>query len=559
MKKYIQFTNFLCLFCFRSIVVGQDFGFTQYPYTPFINNIAAIANSNEMRVTFNYRFQEAASLRPFSTPMLSFSYPLINQNNKRWGGVGASIINDRTTNFISTFGAIGGFAYNFHLSNKNKLSIGAQLGYLQRNVDLANLKTTSQFTGITTDNGEVNITNGSTNFMNIGTGAMFYQEDFYHNPTNIIGISALNINQPNTAFGQNNTSAMPLAIIANAGWKVWGNEKIAIIPNIKYDYRLSLHRANIGASMRYFIQNSIIQNGYVGFSLWYNTNEALSAMIELNQPNYIVALSYDFVTSASRQAWISTGAPEITLIYKKAIVRKCKDSDKDGVCDKDDQCVNEPGVLALKGCPDKDKDGIADHKDECPDQPGLAKFTGCPDKDLDNIPDKLDDCPEIAGLEKYKGCPDTDLDGIPDIIDKCPTVAGIVALQGCPEPVVENEIQQLLPENSLEKIPFVQFDRKVYIINKEFLLILDKIVLYAKNHPKAKFVLEGHTDNIGSLSDNVILSKNRVNAVYTYLTKNGITNSQISTDVHGENRPISANETEEGRTKNRRVEIRISE
>ena len=410
------------------------------------------------------------------------------------------------------------------------------------------------------------------------------------------GISALNINQPNTAFIKDNSAVLPIALIATAGYKVWGNEKIAIIPNAKFNFRTSLAQANLGASMRYFLkdQTGLLRNGYVGASLWYNTNEALSAMIELNQPNYIVAFSYDFVTNTNRQTWLTTGAPEITLIYKKAIIRKCKDTDKDGICDKEDECIDVPGILAMKGCPDKDNDGIPDYKDECPDSAGLARFNGCPDKDNDtipdhkdecpqiaglpifkgcpdmdndSIPDKIDACPDVAGLPKFNGCPDSDEDGFPDKYDKCPTVPGVAALQGCPEEVkkpeikkpeiVNPEIQNLLPQESMDKIPFVQFARKSYTITQDFKIILDKIGAYAQKYPTATFVLEGHTDNIGSSVDNIALSKNRVDAVMKYLLTHGISPDRISTDGHGEHRPISENTSEEGRAKNRRVEILI--
>lgn len=613
MKKITHVTYVFILIFQTFGSFSQDFGFTQYQYTPFITNIASIANGSEMRVTFNYRYQEGAFSRPFSTPMLSLSYPLINKNNKRWGAVGGSIINDRTTSFSNTFGAIGGFAYNINLTDLHKISIGTQIGYFSRNVDVASLKTSSQFDGTTTDNGEMGSFASSINMFNIGSAVMYYQEDAYHSPTNFIGISLLNINQPNNGFMKNRNSPLPIAIIATAGYKVWGNDKIAIIPNMKIDSRASLTRANVGASMRYFLanQSSFLKNGYIGFSLWYNSNQAISAMAELNQPNYIVALSYDFVTATSRQTWLSNGAPEITLVYKKAISRKCKDADADGVCDKEDECVDVPGLVALKGCPDKDGDGIVDYKDECPDSVGLARFNGCPDIDNDTIPNHKDECPTQAGLAIFKGCPDVDNDAIPDhkdecptkaglvrfngcpdvdndtipdhkdacpetaglvrfngcpdtdgdnIIDKndnCPTVPGIALLKGCPEIVLLPEVQDLLPKDSQDKVPFVQFERKSYAINSEFKAILNKIAAYSKKYPKATFIIEGHTDNMGSHEDNIKLSHNRVNTVYNYLVRNGLNKSKITTDKHGELRPLSDNSSEEGRSKNRRVEIKI--
>ena len=120
---------------------------------------------------------------------------------------------------------------------------------------------------------------------------------------------------------------------------------------------------------------------------------------------------------------------------------RVKDSDGDGVSDKNDLCKDVWGVLRKQGCPedDRDGDGVIDEEDQCPDIFGLAQFNGCPDSDGDGIPDYLDECPNIAGLTQFNGCPDTDNDSIPDHLDKCPTIPGLVRLEGCPEADTDND------------------------------------------------------------------------------------------------------------------------
>jgi hypothetical protein len=66
------------------------------------------------------------------------------------------------------------------------------------------------------------------------------------------------------------------------------------------------------------------------------------------------------------------------------------------------------------GGKDTDGDGIYDKDDACPEVAGLAQFNGCPDTDGDGIQDSEDACPEVAGLAAFNGCPDTDGDGIAD-------------------------------------------------------------------------------------------------------------------------------------------------
>jgi outer membrane protein OmpA-like peptidoglycan-associated protein len=107
------------------------------------------------------------------------------------------------------------------------------------------------------------------------------------------------------------------------------------------------------------------------------------------------------------------------------------DADKDGIADYLDKCPKEAGIQKFQGCPDTDGDGIQDSEDKCPKVAGLAKLQGCPDADGDGVQDSDDKCPKVAGDAKFQGCPDTDKDGVPDNMDKCPTLAG--TLNGCPD------------------------------------------------------------------------------------------------------------------------------
>lgn len=68
--------------------------------------------------------------------------------------------------------------------------------------------------------------------------------------------------------------------------------------------------------------------------------------------------------------------------------------------------------------------------------------------------------------------------------------------------------------------------------------------------------IEGHTDEKGPEVYNQKLSERRANSVKKYLVKNGVKGSKIKTQGFGELNPIADNSTEEGRSKNRRVEVK---
>ncbi|UII28346.1 choice-of-anchor L domain-containing protein [Fulvivirga maritima] len=88
--------------------------------------------------------------------------------------------------------------------------------------------------------------------------------------------------------------------------------------------------------------------------------------------------------------------------------------------------------------------------------------------------------------------------------------------------------------------------------------VLTKVINEYMNHPKAKILLNGHTDNFGCEDYNIKLSMKRTNAVASALMGLGIPESRLVLDYYGEERPIATNDTESGRARNRRVELIVS-
>ncbi len=86
---------------------------------------------------------------------------------------------------------------------------------------------------------------------------------------------------------------------------------------------------------------------------------------------------------------------------------------------------------------------------------------------------------------------------------------------------------------------------------------LNEVVTMLANNPKMIIRLEGHTDYAGSAKLNQKLSQDRVDAVKNYLTSHGAVSSKIKTMAFGGTQPISRENTEEARSMNRRVELRI--
>lgn len=233
----------------------------------------------------------------------------------------------------------------------------------------------------------------------------------------------------------------------------------------------------------------------------------------------------------------------------------CPDTDGDKVIDKLDQCPTLPGPPEKFGCPDRDNDGINDDKDECPDEAGLPENNGCPfrDTDRDGIKDKDDKCPDKAGPIENGGCPyaDTDGDGVIDLEDKCPQTPGVKENFGCP--AIAKEEAAIIKE----AFDNLEFNTGKAIIRSTSYPSLDKLAELLKNKKEYNLLIEGHTDNVGKRESNLTLSKNRANAVKTYLMKKGVPESKLKTMWYGPDKPIDDNKTEAGRQRNRRVEMTI--
>ncbi len=75
----------------------------------------------------------------------------------------------------------------------------------------------------------------------------------------------------------------------------------------------------------------------------------------------------------------------------------------------------------------------------------------------------------------------------------------------------------------------------------------------------ANVVVEGHTDNVGSAASNKKLSEQRASAVQKYLVDRGVAKKRLKSVGYGQTKPVAENTTEEGKAKNRRVELVIKD
>jgi outer membrane protein OmpA-like peptidoglycan-associated protein len=132
-------------------------------------------------------------------------------------------------------------------------------------------------------------------------------------------------------------------------------------------------------------------------------------------------------------------------------------------------------------------------------------------------------------------------------------------------PTVKEEKKDILKDIKIEEVhegDIIQLENILFRQSKPDLLPssydeLKKLLSFMKKYPTIQIELSGHTDNVGNPAKNLQLSEQRVVVVKTYLIRQGIKDTRIKTVAYGGDRPLADNTTEEGRQKNRRVEMKI--
>jgi len=148
--------------------------------------------------------------------------------------------------------------------------------------------------------------------------------------------------------------------------------------------------------------------------------------------------------------------------------------------------------------------------------------------------------PVVAAVEV--DCVDSDGDTVCDEIDVCgASPKGVkVDERGC---------------WTLEQSYFFDFDKSE--VKSEALPLLDHIAKIMNDNPKMKVQIEGHTDSKGSAEYNQGLSERRAKAIKTSLVKRTMVDAgRLNAVGFGESKPIATNDTEAGRAKNRRVDLK---
>ncbi|KQV22413.1 hypothetical protein ASC74_14505 [Pseudomonas sp. Root329] len=168
-----------------------------------------------------------------------------------------------------------------------------------------------------------------------------------------------------------------------------------------------------------------------------------------------------------------------------------------------------------------------------------------------------------GGLICYAQDGDEDDDGVFDRRDRCPDTPANTPVEhhGCPLPQYPASVK---PEPvQSEVITLSDAGDVLFAFNQSDLTPaaqskLDSLLPKLQSADVVSIKVIGHTDSVGSDTYNQALSERRASSVAAYLLSQGVAPNKLTSEGKGQSQPVADNETEEGRAKNRRVELHIN-
>ena len=473
-----------------------------------------------MALSLDSRSQKTGGDFNINSNFVSLNYPFLNRSTGRaWSGLGISMMDDRSGGIYQSQEAAISYAVNIRLSRYQIISLGFKGLFQTRRIDLDGYFTGQQYIpdrgfDQSLSNGEA-LTKYTNSFSTFSTGIYWQQIDRKENVTAYWGVSIFDVNKPNDSF-LGNQSQLSSTIVFNGGLRAYQNQNLSILPELLYTISSSNHVINLGARWQYELrqlQNK--ENAKLDILTKYVVGRSGIIGAQWHRENFSFGLSYDFPLFNNNAA--NLGAIEVGLEIRKLVSTKNKNKKKNS---KDTTKKKQPSK--------KTKKTPATVTEKIP-KPIAPKRTNDSDSVVANTDgNNKNTIPAIVIVK-------------PDTVPLNPTT----------------EVGKIKHEPLIvEKITLhFQFDYNSIDLDDETEDFIKQLSETLEEDKDLKVKITGHTDNKGPEKFNEKLSLKRAEVVKSVLLKNGISIERVNTEGKGMNAPITENETETGRRKNRRVEI----
>jgi len=327
----------VCTLYFMPCTYSQDFHFSQFMNSPLSTNPAntGFIPGGDYRLGVNYRNQWSSIMAiPYKT-MSAFGDLQIAQKENSWMGIGGLILRDvaGSGNLTSTK-IYGSVAYHQMLNLGSLLSLGFNVGWANKQINVTNLKFPDQFDGHFFDGHlptSAVLDFNNINYLDIQAGlnyAYFPSENVYINA----GFSSFHLNRARESFftsqpGVDNRIPMRHTAFINGSFKL--NDQWIINPNTYFSLQAKSYEWLIGANAHYNLSGDG-ENILIG-GLYFRSKDAIIPMIGLGLKDYTFTFSYDATISTLRNYNNSRGAFEFSLV-KQGVFDKFNGNKRDVIC-----------------------------------------------------------------------------------------------------------------------------------------------------------------------------------------------------------------------------------
>ncbi|WP_325405240.1 PorP/SprF family type IX secretion system membrane protein [Agriterribacter sp.] len=305
-----------------AFVGAQDLHFSQFFNSPLTTNPAntGFLPENDYRLGANYRQQWASMPAQFKTMSIFGDAQVFRDRfESGWVGVGGVILRDvaGSGNLTSTK-VYGSAAYHQMLGSTGLLSLGFNLGWANKRVDVTKFTFDNQWNGKFFDAGAPsgeNFAATNINYLDVQVGlnyAYFPTDNIYLHA----GVSVHHVNAPkesffNSASGYNNAIARRYIAFADAVLKV--NDRVIVSPGAYFTTQAKAKELTLGLHANYNLSGDGEKQVIGG--LYYRGSDAVIPMIGFQWKSVRLMFSYDATTSSLKNYNNMQGASEFALLY----------------------------------------------------------------------------------------------------------------------------------------------------------------------------------------------------------------------------------------------------
>lgn len=326
-------------FLWAGMVQAQDLHFSQFFNSPLSTNPAntGFIPDGDYRLGVNFRNQWSSVMTlPYKT-MSAFGdiQVLKDQSENGWMGVGALVLRDvaGSGNLTSTK-IYGSVAYHQLLGYASLLSLGFNVGYANKQINVSELKFPDQFDGRFFDNKlptSVNLARNNIGYLDMQVGmnyAYFPTDKIYLNT----GFSVHHVNQPRESFFDSNgliDNRVPRRYIGFLNGSFMVNDQWIINPNAYFTTQSKVTDLMVGANAHYNLSGDgeyLLLGG-----LYYRHKDAVIPLLGLGYKDYIFTFTYDATISTLKNYNNTRGAFEFSLV-KQGVLDQYRGNRRQTIC-----------------------------------------------------------------------------------------------------------------------------------------------------------------------------------------------------------------------------------